>query len=93
MNADGSGQTRLTDSPAGDSYPSSSPDGTKIAFTSNRDGNYDIFVMNADGSEQTNISNNSSGSDSVPDWGSTGTSPHLPQKISHRQSLLYQTTW
>ena len=32
MNADGSGQTRLTDDPADDFNPSWSPDGGKIAF-------------------------------------------------------------
>ena len=37
-----------------------SPDGKKIAFRSNRDGNYEIYVMNADGSEQTNLTNNPS---------------------------------
>jgi Tol biopolymer transport system component len=29
----------------------------KIAFASNRDGNYDIFVMNSDGSKQTSLTN------------------------------------
>ena len=32
--------------------------GSKIAFTSNRDGNYEIYVMNADGTGQTRLTNN-----------------------------------
>ena len=44
----------LTDHP--DHYdwrPTWSPDGSKIAFASERDGNYEIYVMNADGSNST----------------------------------------
>ena len=41
-----------------DFYPSFSPDGSKIAFSSDRDGNYEIYVMNADGSNQTRLTNN-----------------------------------
>jgi TolB protein len=33
-----------------DRYPCWSPDGTRVAFTSNRDGPYSLYVMNADGS-------------------------------------------
>ena len=32
----------------------------KIAFQSDRDGNFEIYVMNADGSGQMNLSNNNS---------------------------------
>jgi dipeptidyl aminopeptidase/acylaminoacyl peptidase len=58
MNADGTEATRLTDNPAGDAFPSWSPDATQIAFSSYRDGNRELYVMNADGSGQTNLTNN-----------------------------------
>jgi hypothetical protein len=44
----------------------------KIAFTSNRDGNNEIYVMNADGSNQTRLTNNSY-EDAHPNWSFDGT--------------------
>lgn len=44
--------------------PTWSPDGTRIAFTSTRDGNALIYVMKADGTGQTNISNDPAADDS-----------------------------
>jgi len=38
--------------------PSWSPDGSKIAFVSNRDGNMDIYTMNADGSSVRQLTRN-----------------------------------
>ncbi len=38
--------------------PAWSPDGSKIAFTTTRDGNAEIYVMDADGSHPVNLSNN-----------------------------------
>jgi len=52
MNADGSGAQRLTTQGA---QPGWSPDGQKIAFMSERDGNAEIYTMNADGSQQRNL--------------------------------------
>jgi Tol biopolymer transport system component len=53
MNADGSGQRKLTERGYN---PRWSPDGTKISFVTNRDGYKEIYVMNADGSGQVNVS-------------------------------------
>src|SRR5829696_6030095 len=39
---------RLTDNAATDIAPAWSPGGKKLAFTSNRDGNFEIYVMDAD---------------------------------------------
>jgi TolB protein len=41
--------TGLTDEPGRDSQPRWSPDGKAIYFTSNRNGNFDLFRMDADG--------------------------------------------
>ena len=47
MNADGAGQTRLTNNRGEDSKPSWSPNGAKdILFNSDRDGDREVFVMN-----------------------------------------------
>lgn len=58
MNADGTGITRLTDDPANDWHATWSPDGTRIAFSSQRGGlNGEIYVMNADGSGLKRVTN------------------------------------
>jgi Tol biopolymer transport system component len=73
MNADGSGETRLTTT---DSvvyfYPDWSPDGTKIAFTRSSGSEADVYVMNADGSGETRLTDNT-GFDGDPSWSPDGT--------------------
>ena len=58
INADGSGFTRLTNNEADDLFPTWSPDGEEIVFHSDRDGNYEIYMMNADGTNLGNLTNN-----------------------------------
>jgi TolB protein len=69
MNADGSGQTKLTN--YSDDGPAWSANGQKIAFYSFRDGNAEIYVMNADGSGQTRLTNNAARED-CPAWSPDG---------------------
>jgi Tol biopolymer transport system component/uncharacterized membrane protein len=63
--------TRLTFSTGTDVGAVWSPDGRKIAFTSNRTGNNEIFIMDANGGNLVNLTNNSA-SDQRPAWSSDG---------------------
>ena len=47
--------------------PDWSPDGKKIAFTSRRNGNDEIYVMDADGTNLINLTNNGA-ADNAPNW-------------------------
>ena len=68
MNADGSGQTNLTRHPAEDNDSTWSPDGTRIAFRTNRNGHNDVYSMNADGSRPA-VLTNSPAEEFDTDWG------------------------
>jgi TolB protein len=49
MNADGSGVRQLTFGDAWSEWAEWSPDGTRVAFLSDRSGNIDVSRVNADG--------------------------------------------
>jgi Tol biopolymer transport system component len=73
MNADGTGQTRLTSDPGLEYDPAWSPDGARIAFINCcPDGDAEIYVMNGDGTGQTNLTNHPAG-DRSPAWSPDGT--------------------
>jgi Tol biopolymer transport system component len=74
MNGDGANQTQLTTS-AVDYQPVWSPDGTKIAFVSNRTPPYpNIYVMNANGSNPVRVgTNGNGGGNHDPAWSPDGT--------------------
>ena len=50
MDADGTNPINLSNHKAFDGWPSWSPDGKRILFSSNRSGPFQIYVMNVDGS-------------------------------------------
>jgi len=53
-------------------YPTWSPDGTKIAFNTPRDGNSEIYITNADGSGQVNLTSSASSNEFHPAWSPDG---------------------
>jgi tricorn protease len=67
----GSGAQRLTDNKARDVYPRFSPDGNWIAFSSNRDGNYDVFVISATGGKPRQLTFHTA-DDNVVGWSADG---------------------
>ena len=73
MNADWTNIQQLTDTPGPDSewVPTWSPDGQKILFASDRDGDSEVYVMNRDGSNVKQLTDNS-GYDGNPSWSPDG---------------------
>lgn len=69
----GSDITTLTNY-AKDSDPTWSPDANWIVFTSNRDGNQEIYIMNASGQFPVNLTN-APGEDIQPAWQPVGITP------------------
>ena len=89
MNADGTGQTRITNtSDAWESEPAWSPDRTKIAYSSARGGSTQIWVMNADGSGQVQLTAVTDGGPSHgPTWSPNGTKIAFSSFRAGRQDL------
>lgn len=70
--------------PGSDANPAWSPDGSKIAFSSNRDGNFEIYVMGADGTGVTRLTNRAA-TDILPAWSPDGSV--LPVALEAIQSI------
>gem|GEM_PF-441485 len=71
MNPDGSGQTNLTNNPAIDESPSWAPGGKQLAFTSDRDGDFEIFTLDVVEAVIMQLTNNSA-ADEEPAWSPDG---------------------
>jgi len=64
-------EENLSNHPADDAFPVWSPDGNRVAFSSKRDGNWEIYTMNKDGSGLTRLTH-SDKSDVMPSWSPDG---------------------
>src|ERR1051326_8495680 len=72
VNSDGSDLRQLTDDDARDRAPAWSPDGSELAFYSNRQGSYQIYVIKADGSGLRAITDVSRNTCAYPVWSPDG---------------------
>lgn len=72
MNADGSGQTRVTFELSDAGAPAWSPDGTRIAYHAGPDGDEDVVVMNADGTGRLVVAGGVGNSQALPVWSPDG---------------------
>ena len=72
LRTDGTGLRKLTDDAFRNRGPSWSPDGTRIAFYSNRSGHYDLWTINADGSGLTAVTRGAGRGLWYPRWSPDG---------------------
>jgi len=71
MRPDGSDLRQLTYGPGNKTQPRWSPDGKRVVFVSDVDGNKEIYIINADGSQIVNLTNDSN-DDYDPAWSPDG---------------------
>lgn len=69
-----------------DALPGWSPDGSRMAFSSSRSGDYEIWVMNADGSDRKKLTNRKSW-DGLPRWSPDGKRIVFTGEIRDENSL------
>jgi Tol biopolymer transport system component len=85
MDADGTNARQLTFNGTGinDAWPRWSPEGKRIAFHSNVDGNFEIYTINSDGTDLTRVTEYP-GLEQFPEW-----SPNGKQLVIRRDTDIY----
>jgi TolB protein len=71
MSGSGTGAVQLTQNTAWDSFPSWSPESLKVAFTSDRDGSYELYLYDLTTRTETRLTDNPA-SDAFPAWSPSG---------------------
>ncbi len=86
------GIEKLTDNSWDDEYPAWAPDKSKIAFTANREGNYNIYTMTPQGTRITQITTAKT-DDKEPSWFADGRYIAYSQerkRVVNREIHLYK---
>ena len=78
----------LTESPSDNAAPCWSLDSKRIAFSSNRHGRYDIFIMDASGNNETSLTKDA-GNNTSPLWTSDGRIVFLSDRDDGKLTKLY----
>ena len=74
VNSDGSGLAPVTDGPGLDFDPTWSPDGNQIVFSSNREGNDELYSLDLDSGNLTNLTETTDSDEFFPRFSPDGTS-------------------
>lgn len=72
VNIDGSDLKNLTESLSDNSFPAWSPGGDKIAFSTNRNGFYNIYIMDGDGKKTIRVTGGDIIDATCPSWSPDG---------------------
>ena len=85
--------TRISSGAAFDMQPRFSPDGRRIAFSSDRNGLWNIWVMQADGSAATQVSKEARWFVNSPTWAPDGLSIYARKHFVKQRSLGSGEIW
>jgi imidazolonepropionase-like amidohydrolase/Tol biopolymer transport system component len=85
--------TRLTSGPVFDMQPRFSPDGSRVAFASDRDGLWNIWTMDADGKDAKQISRERQWFVNSPTWSPDGTYIYARRHFVKERSLGAGEIW
>jgi len=88
-NIDGSNVIQLTNDDTNNMSPKISPDGSQIAYLSNRDGNQEVYIMNIDGSSQKRLTFNDI-QEWDPAWSTDGSKVFFSSQNVHGFYDLYR---